>query len=219
MSETHMDYGKIYQYRFQGIEAAKKDAAWAEIAKWIHRAMGNPNAVLDPAAGNMEFLRNIPSAEKWGVDLQKPEDTHLNQTIRYIQGNVFEVELPENHFDGVFMSNFLEHLFSPEQIQDLLKKLYKSLKPGGIVAIMGPNFKYCSTDYFDCADHRLILSHIAVEEHLFACGYKIERSIPKFLPYSFRSKLPASAFLVRNYLRVPLAWKLLGKQFLVFGKK
>jgi hypothetical protein len=84
---------------------------------------------------------------------------------------------------------------------------------------MGPNFRYCAKDYFDCADHNVILTHVGVEEHLYAAGFDIDRSNPQFLPYSFRGRLPPSPALTRRYLNTPLAWKLLGKQFLVVGKR
>jgi len=42
---------------------------------------------------------------------------------------------------------------------------------------------------------------------------------PKFLPYSFRGHLPPSAAPTRLYLRFRPAWRLLGKQFLVIGRR
>jgi hypothetical protein len=38
-------------------------------------------------------------------------------------------------------------------------------------------------------------------------------------PYSFRGTLPASARLTRASLRLPLAWRLVGRQFLVVAEK
>jgi ubiquinone/menaquinone biosynthesis C-methylase UbiE len=218
MTTMELNYQKIYQRRFQDVSTEVKQAAWAEIASWIYKKMGRPKTLLDPAAGNLEFLNSVGAQEKWAVDLQKPNSEKL-QNLRFLQGNIFEVELPENYFEGIFISNFLEHLHTPEDIQRLLIKLRKSLTPTGLLVIMGPNFKYCSSTYFDCADHRLALSHISIEEHLYATGYEIKKTIPKFLPYSFRSKLPTSAGLIRLYLQVPLAWKVLGKQFLIFARK
>ena len=42
---------------------------------------------------------------------------------------------------------------------------------------------------------------------------------PRFLPFSFRGVLPPSAALTRTYVRTPVLWRLLGKQFLVIGRK
>jgi hypothetical protein len=84
---------------------------------------------------------------------------------------------------------------------------------------MGPNFRYCARWYFDCADHTLALTHVAVAEHLYAAGFTVTEVVAKFLPYSFRGRLPASPALTRAYLRHPLLWRLLGKQFLVLGVK
>jgi hypothetical protein len=94
-----------------------------------------------------------------------------------------------------------------------------SLTSGGRIAILGPNFKYCGREYFDCADHVLALSHVSVAEHLYAAGFSIEEVIPRFLPFSFRSILPVSPLFTRAYLRTRPAWRILGKQFLVIASK
>jgi len=218
-----MNYGRIYQRRFEGIDKAAKEAVWKEISRWIYERMGKPRSVLDPAAGEMEFLKSIPAPEKWGVDAMEPNAAQRSAIskdgIRFIHGDIFDVDLPPEYFEAVFISNFLEHLKSPEEIDDLFSRLYRSLKKGGLVVIMGPNFKYCSADYFDCADHRLPLTHISVEELLFANEFQITKTFDRFLPYSFRSRLPASPALVKLYLNFPLVWRFLGKQFLIFARK
>jgi ubiquinone/menaquinone biosynthesis C-methylase UbiE len=218
-----MDYGRIYQHRFEGIDKEVKQAAWKEISLWIHERMGKPGSVLDPAAGEMEFLKSIPAQEKWGVDSQEPNALQRSviskDGIRFIHGDIFNVDLPLEYFEGIFISNFLEHLRSPEEIDNLFNRLYRSLKKGGLIAIMGPNFKYCSADYYDCADHRLALTHISVEELLFASEFQIVKTYARFLPFSFRSRLPASPALVKLYLNFPILWRIWGKQFLIFARK
>ena len=218
-----MNYGRIYQHRFDGIDKVAKQAVWTEISLWIYERMGRPRSVLDPAAGEMEFLKSIPAQEKWGVDAQEPtalQSSDISKDgIRFIHGDIFEVDLPLEYFDAVFVSNFLEHLRSPEEIDALFNRLYRSLKKGGLVAIMGPNFKYCSADYYDCADHRLALTHVSVEELLFASEFQIVETIARFLPYSFRSNLPTSPFLVKLYLGFPIVRRFLGRQFLILARK
>jgi SAM-dependent methyltransferase len=129
-----------------------------------------------------------------------------------------EAELPEAHFDGIFVSNFLEHLHDQEAIAAFLEKMHRAMEPGGRIAIMGPNFRYCASEYWDCADHYVALTHVAIAEHLYAAGFEPQRIVPRYLPYSFRGILPPSRTLTRLYLKTPPAWRLLGKQFLVIGR-
>lgn len=213
-----MNYEKIYEYRFKDINQNKKMAVWSELAKFIWAKMGRPHSVLDPAAGSMEFLRYVPAQKRTGVDLMRPNFDFDKFGIVFHQGNIFDIQLrPE--YDGVFVSNFLEHLNNPEEVQTFLLKIHSILKPGGQIAIMGPNFKHCSSEYFDCADHKLILTDVAVAEHLYSTGFMINQQYSKFLPYSFRSRLPSSAPLTKLYLACPWAWRFLGKQFLIIGTK
>ena len=68
--------------------------------------------------------------------------------------DIFEADLPERHFDGVFVSNFLEHLPTQEHVAGSSSAMRATMAPGGRIAIMGPNFRYCANEYFDMADTR-----------------------------------------------------------------
>jgi SAM-dependent methyltransferase len=129
------------------------------------------------------------------------------------------MDLPSGYFAAVFISNFLEHLNSHEEIHILLKNMYNSLRKGGRIAVIGPNFKYCFKEYFDFADHKIILTHLSLEEHIYSAGFNIIKVIPRFLPVSFRGRLPINKLIVRTYLSTPFFWKLFGKQFLIIAEK
>ena len=131
--------------------------------------------------------------------------------MKIVIGNLFDIELPNAYFDGVFASNLLEHFHSPEEVGQFLDRMRTTLAPGGVLALMGPNFKYCARDYFDCADHLLALTHVSVQELLFAAGYNVTEVVPRFLPFSFRSRLPASPRSTRLYLRTPMLWRAPGQ--------
>ena len=105
-------------------------------------------------------------------------------------------------------------LNSQHEVALFLERMFSILKTGGKIAIMGPNFKYCSKNYFDFADHTVILTELGVAEHLYGAGFNINEIHPKFLPLSFRGKLPVTDFFVKMYFKMPFAWKFLGKQFL-----
>lgn len=192
---------------------------WSEIAPFVHRRLGSPARVLDPAAGRCEFLNAVPAAERWGVDLVDYDERWADAGVTLVFGDVMEVDLPTSHFGGIWVSNFLEHLSDQEAVAAFLERMRERLEPGGRMAIMGPNFRYCAKEYFDCADHEVALTHVGVEEHLYAAGLEVESVEARFLPYSFRGRLPASRTLTRRYLGAPLAWRLLGKQFLVVGRR
>jgi SAM-dependent methyltransferase len=213
-----LNYERLYAYRFRDVDQAARQAVWREIARYVHVRMGTPQRVLDPAAGRGEFITAVPAAERWGVDLVRQGDIEA-AGVRMIIGDVMDANLPEGHFDGVFVSNFLEHLPSQDAVAAALGKLRGSMAPGGRIAVMGPNFRYCAREYFDCADHTVALTHVSMAEHLYAAGFDISAVIPRFLPYSFRGLLPPSPALTSAYLRTPALWRVLGKQFLLVARK
>jgi SAM-dependent methyltransferase len=213
-----INYQRLYAYRFRDVDQVGRQAVWREIACYVHGRMGAPERVLDPAAGRGEFITAVPAAERWGVDLISHADADLGD-VKMIIADIMDADLPQDYFDGVFVSNFLEHLPDQNAVAAVLGKLRDAMRPGGRIAIMGPNFRYCASEYFDCADHTLILSHVSVAEHLYAAGFEATAVYPRFLPYSFRGLLPPSSALTRMYLRTPLAWTVLGKQFLVIARR
>ena len=94
------------------------------------------------------------------------------------------------------------------------------MAPGGHIAIMGPNFRYTPQGVLRLADHTLIFTHKAIAEHLYAAGFepvKVHPAVPALLVHRRscrRRRRSRSA-----YLKLPLAWRLLGKQFLVIGRR
>jgi SAM-dependent methyltransferase len=214
-----MNYERIYDYRFRDTAQRDRIAVWREIAAFMHAQLAAPERVLDPAAGRGEFIGAVPARERWAVDRVVPEPGTYDEGVRLLISDLLDVELPDGHFEGVFVSNFLEHLPTQEAVAHFLERMHATLRPGGRIAIMGPNFRHCAKQYFDMADHTLILTHKAVAEHLYAAGFEPERVEPRFLPYSFTGRLPASARLTRAYLHTPIAWRVLGRQFLVVGRR
>jgi hypothetical protein len=93
--------------------------------------------------------------------------------VKAIAGGITDAGLPSGYFDGAVMSNLLEHLPMQETVAAALARLRQAMAPGGTVAVMGPNFRYCAREYFDCADHTLALTHVAVGEHLHAAGFSL----------------------------------------------
>ena len=86
--------------------------------------MGGPQKVLDPAAGRGEFIDSVPAGETWAVDqVAYLEASHKPETT-VITASIMDADLPEDHFDGIFVSNFLEHLPRPASIAAFLRKMH-----------------------------------------------------------------------------------------------
>jgi hypothetical protein len=74
-------------------------------------------------------------------------------------------------------------------------------------------------EYWDFYDHHLGITHLSLSEALQMRGFSIELCIDKFLPYTTQSRLPTYDFLIWAYLKMPWAWKILGKQFFIIANK
>ncbi len=179
---------------------------WTELSDLLHRVLHAPEVILDPAAGMCEFINSVPGREQWAVDLNEPFiHAHAEKDVRVAIGDTRSIDLPKDHFDAVFVSKFLEHIHSMEEVADFPRKLHSNLKPGGHIAVGGPNFKYVYKEYFDFAGHTVVLSELGVAEHLYGAGFEVETVHPRFLPLSFRGRLPVNRFVVRTYLAMPWA--------------
>jgi len=43
--------------------------------------------------------------------------------------------------------------------------------------------------------------------------------IPRFVPYTTKSRIPQHPLLVRLFVRCPPLWRLVGKQFVIVARK
>jgi hypothetical protein len=214
-----IDYERLYAFRFRDVDQATRTAVWRPIAKSVYRMLGEPRRMLDPASGRGEFIATVPAPERWAVDRVAHIASLEPDGVHQLIGDVMDVDLPPGHFDGIFVSNFLEHLPSQEAIGSFLGRMLDLADDGGRIAVMGPNYRYSAKAYWDYADHIVALTHRAIEEHLYAAGFEPILTHPRFLPKSFIGWLPLSPGLTAAYLRLRPAWWLLGKQFLVIGQK
>jgi hypothetical protein len=96
---------------------------------------------------------------------------------------------------------------------------YRCLKPGGRLIAMGPNVKYLPGSYWDFFDHYLPLTELSISELMSLSGLGIEHSIGRFLPYTMSLGHQPAPWKVSLYLKCPPAWRILGRQFLVVGRK
>jgi len=141
--------------------------------------------------------------------LQPPIERHV--------GSVTELAFLEpDSVNFAFASNLFEHI-SQSDFASVLAQLKRALAAGGTLNILQPNYYYCYREYFDDYTHRTIFTHVSLPDCLSAHGFAVERVEARFLPLTFKSRLPAWPWLVDLYLRLP--WRPLAKQMLVVARR
>lgn len=206
---------ELYDIRFNEAEQKQKEKIWQVLCKsFFQKYVRRDSTVLEVACGFGEFITNIDCQHKIAVDINTSVKERLPSNIDFRVCSATDMEFVEdNSVDTVFVSNFFEHLPNKDVLSQVLESMHRVLKPGGQLIMMQPNFKFSYDAYWDFYDHHLPLSHLTMAEGVQMAGFKLGRVIPKFMPFSTKSKIPKHPFLVRLYLAFPPAWKIMGKQF------
>jgi hypothetical protein len=84
---------------------------------------------------------------------------------------------------------------------------------------MGPNIKCVPGSYWDFWDHFLCLTERSMSEALENNGYRVVVERARFLPYSMVNGPRYPLAIIRAYLKLPIAWRIFGKQFLVIAER
>jgi 2-polyprenyl-3-methyl-5-hydroxy-6-metoxy-1,4-benzoquinol methylase len=176
-----LDY-VIFENRFRGTSDLIKERQRKYVVSFK-----NCKAVLDVACGRGEFLELMKEQgiAADGVDINEEMITICRQKgLKVVSGNALDfLNDKKEKYDGIFCSNFIEHLDYP-QIRELLRNIAKALKENGILVIETVNPE--SLNVFGAAFY-LDLTHIrpihplGLEAFLEANGFhdiKILRTSP-----------------------------------------
>jgi len=210
----------IYRLRFEKMRAYRA-RVWEVLIREKFQACVKPDDdVLDLGCGYGEFINQIRCGKKYGMDLNPDSRKNLAPDVELIEQDCSaRWQFPDGTLDTVFTSNFFEHLPSKAALKATLDEAHRCLKPGGRIIAIGPNIKYLPGRYWDFWDHHLPLSEASLSEGLVSCGFIIRECVDRFLPYTMVDAREYPMFLISAYLRFPLAWKILGRQFLVSAVK
>jgi SAM-dependent methyltransferase len=211
----------MYSDRFNSQEQRAKQRIWEVLCRdFFQRYVRTSDTVLDVGAGYCEFINNIKCASKIALDLNE-------DTARYAAPHVRVVRCLSNAMDAIadasvdvaFASNFFEHMPSKAVFFETLLEIRRVLRPGGRLLILQPNIRFVGGEYWDFLDHHIPLTDRTLVEALQAAQMQPVEVRPRFLPYTTKSRIPQHPALVRLYLRVPLAQRILGKQAWVVAVK
>lgn len=211
---------QIYAARFDR-SRVYRNQVWQVLTRhFFQRYVPVQGAVLDLGCGYGEFINNISAGEKHAIDLNPDARNFLTSNVKlHLQAADEMWNLPEDSLDVVFTSNFFEHLRTKEVLAEIMQQAKRCLKPGGKLICLGPNIAALQGKYWDFWDHYLPLTEKSLSEGLEVNGFQVDRCIDRFLPYTILGGPSYPLIFVRIYTLFPLAWKIFGKQFLIFATK
>ena len=209
-----------YSRRF-GNDNESRQAVWRVLVDaWFSRYVDGAQAVLDLGCGWGHFINTVDVERRYTLDLNADARRHLDPAVELIVQPASEPwGLASESLDLVFTSNFLEHLPDRDAISATLAEAFRCLRSGGKLVCLGPNIRYAGGAYWDFFDHVIPLTDRSLTEALELGGFDVEEAIPRFLPFTMSGKPPPPASAIRLYLRFPVAWRLVGRQFLVVARK
>jgi SAM-dependent methyltransferase len=218
--EILQDLGKEYEKRF-ALLAPYRDSVWRILVGKFFQRYVNPDAtVLDLGSGWGEFIRHIHARRKIAMDLNPDMPSRVGSGVETILQDCAQPwQIEDNSLDIVFTSNFFEHLPDKDALRRTLHETQRCLKVGGRIICVGPNIRFLHGSYWDFWDHFLPLTDRSMVEILTLTGFTVERVEPRFLPYSMSQGFTPPIGFISIYIRIPLLWRIFGKQFLLVGRK
>jgi SAM-dependent methyltransferase len=210
----------LYTARFSPQDKTLKAELWNTlVADFLQKHIRPDSSVVDIGGGYCEFLNAIQAKEKHLIDLNPEAHLFAKGDIKVHQLDITKARASDFgvQADYCFVSNFFEHLPDFQALLNVLDFIKQILKPGGKLIIIQPNYRFAYKEYFDFIDHMLPISDKSLKEAVEAVGYKVDLLIPRFLPFSTKSRA-TSIFALKMYLRLPLVWRFFGKQLFMIAE-
>jgi SAM-dependent methyltransferase len=204
-------------------ELGTRRALWSVIVDaYLQRfiSVRSEGRLLDAGSGWGGFINAVKAPRKFAIDCDSSFGRFVESEVSFSAQDLGCLAFVDESFDAVFASNVLEHLPSRDYVLRALIEFHRVLTPNGILIVLQPNFRYCFRNYYDIFDHCCAYTERSMVEALRVAGFSIfERVIGRFLPFTTKSRLPQWPWLVRVYLRMPIAWHVFGRQFFIVARK
>ena len=181
----------------------ERDAIWKVIVEYLQRYIPDQASVLELGAGYCTFINHVKAKSKHALDLSPIIKEYAAPDVETHIGNCVNLrQFKSNQFDVVFSSFLYEHL-TRDELNKVMSQLRKILRPGGILLTLLPNFKYIARHYFDDYTHVQVFSHLSFADYVTSQNFTVTDVQGRFLPYTFKSRLPKSPLLTKLYLALP----------------
>lgn len=210
---------RLYERRFAE-RTGYRDRVWRILSEYLARYIPASSTVLDLGCGYGEFVNNVTAARRIAMDLNPAVAERAGDGVEVLLHDCSERwPLDDQSLDVVFSSNFFEHLATKADLRRTIEEAFRCTRAGGRLVALGPNARLTGGAYWDFYDHHIALTERSLVELLRDCGYEIEHVVDAFLPYTMSEGRERPLWLLRLYLRLPLVWRVFGKQFLVVARR
>ncbi len=158
-----------------------------------------PADVLDIGCGSGEFLEHVHARGYRCTGIELESAARRLQRLDNINieiGDISEIAMPESAFDFISLWHVVEHLPHAKRI---LKKVTRSLRPGGYLALALPNSESIQARLFsghwfhwDPPRHLFLLGREALIKEVESLGYQLcdERNfLFEYDPYGYQQSL------------------------------
>jgi len=190
---------------------------WKAICEHLQKFISPSNTVADVGAGYCDFINQIKARSKYAIDTHARVANWCATDVCFVEANPIEaLSLPSHSIDAILVSNLLEHL-THDQCSALFDRFEDFLALNGKVLIIQPNYIYCYRHYWDDFTHVRAFSHVSLTDFVLSRGYRILALEKRFLPFSFKSRVPKSYYLTKLYLAS--FWRPRAAQMLVVAQR
>lgn len=218
---TKVTVKTYYEKRFSQKENERRQEVWKVLCEsFFQKYITKRDVVLDVGAGYGEFINNIKCGKKIVVDINPDVKSHVDQDVKVFL--VPATKIPSSlkgKIDVVFMSNFLEHLSTKEELLEIFAIVNSLLSVDGKFMILQPNIDLVKEAYWDFIDHKIPLNKKSLVEALNITGFEVKEFIERFLPYTSKTNLPFNNLFVSAYLHIPSIVRPFAGQSFVLAEK
>lgn len=167
-----------------------------------------PSRILDVGCGDGAFLHVVQQFgwDVHGVEISQDAAEHARKLgINVYCGDLISAPYSNDTFDVVRLWSVLEHLHNPIEV---LEKIQKILKPGGLVTFQVPNIDSLASRVYGAnwtglhlPNHLIHFTPKTLKEVLEKAGYKVDKilfaSVGTFWPsYKYQSHVKKSKFVL-----------------------
>jgi SAM-dependent methyltransferase len=156
-------YDSALALRIHANRTAEKQAFW--FLPYLKSGMTLLDCGCATGSITVGLAKHVEPGQVIGIDISEIEIERAHRrasaaglaNIRFVVGDIYQIDFPDNSFDAIFSHNVLEHIGEPDRA---LREIHRVLKPGGIIGIRDVDWGGC----LQAPDNDLIEKSLAIIE-------------------------------------------------------